>query len=69
MGLYNLKQGSAQLADMMDGRMAYGMGVGNVYWVCKSTETFYQDFLEDHQGTYTDGSAKVYTTIQIVTTT
>ena len=40
------------------------MGGGNVYWAIQDTEAFYAQFLLDHPGTYPDGSAKVYTTIQ-----
>lgn len=40
------------------------VGGGNTYWVIKSTEAHYAQFLADHPGTYSDGSAKVYTDIQ-----
>ena len=40
------------------------MGIGNVYWVVKATETFYPIFLNKHQFKYEDGSDSVHTSIQ-----
>jgi len=62
--LYNLKQGNASPLDLRGAQGLMSMGVGNVYRVIKSTETYYQDFLTDYDGYYTDGSAIVHTTIQ-----
>lgn len=36
------------------------IGIGNVYYVIKSAETFYDRFIEKHQGTYPDGSVIVH---------
>jgi hypothetical protein len=40
-----------------------GFGVGNVYYVIQSTNDAYTTFVDEYQGTYSDGSAIVYTTI------
>lgn len=37
---------------------------GNVYWVKKTTDTDYADFLAEHSITYADGTVAVYNTIQ-----
>ena len=59
-----LYTGAAYLGDLADGHLAMGLGIGNVYWVIKSTEAYYSTFLADHQRTYTDGTSAVYTDIQ-----
>ncbi len=38
-----------------------GMGVGNVYRVIKSTESYYSQFIADFQEEYSDGSKAVHT--------
>ncbi len=63
-GTYILRKNHSVLSDLADGQNVFGMGVGNVYWVIKSTESYYADFLELHKGKYIDGSVKVYTDIQ-----
>lgn len=40
------------------------MGVGNIYYVLKSTESFYPQFIKDKQFSYSDGSKSVHTAIQ-----
>lgn len=40
------------------------MGAGNVYFVIKTTETFYDEYYAARQGNYVDGSARVHNTIQ-----
>jgi len=53
-----------------DGVFQYGgvpvgpLGIGNVYFVIKSTEAYYEEFLRTHQGNYNDESAIVHTDIQ-----
>jgi len=37
--------------------------VGNVYYVIKDTETFYDQFLAEHQTTYADGTEAVHTVV------
>ena len=37
-----------------------GMTTGNVYYVIKTAETFYSQFVSDHQCTYSDGSQAVH---------
>lgn len=37
------------------------MGVGNVYYVISSTKAFYDDFIDNYQTQYSDGSYAVYT--------
>ena len=61
---YRLTSGSATLGDLADGHLAMGLGVGNVYWVIKTTEAYYDAFLGDRQRTYSDGSSAVHTSIQ-----
>lgn len=41
-----------------------GFGVGNVYYVIQSTNDAYTRFVEEYQGTYSDGTSIVHTTIQ-----
>ena len=36
------------------------LGVGNIYRVIKSSEAYYDSFLEDYQGEYSDGSSVVH---------
>lgn len=40
-------------------RISPGMGIGNVYYVVKSSEAYYPDFVERNQVTYRDGSQAV----------
>ena len=61
---YIMKKGVSRVNDLVGGRAVLGMGIGNVYYVVKSAEAFYAQFVEDHQGEYTDGSEIVHTTIQ-----
>lgn len=42
------------------GQPVGGLGIGNVYFVIKTTEPYYAQFLNDRQGNYSDGSAIVY---------
>jgi len=62
--MYNLKKGVAKLTDLRDGMSAVGLGVGNVYYVIKTTEAFYPTFVEDHEVQYRDGSSSIHNTIQ-----
>ncbi len=39
-GPYILRKGVSSLNDLVGGSAAMGMGVGNVYYVIKSTEAF-----------------------------
>lgn len=64
MGLYNLKAGEASLLDLKGGMSAFGLGVGNIYYVIKTTEAFYPTFIEDHEVAYRDGSSSIHNTIQ-----
>ena len=57
---YNLKSGEARLSDLKDGHAAMGLGVGNVYYVIKSSEAYYDQFIADRQGEYGDGSLIVH---------
>ena len=60
---YHMVTGESRLADLKDGG-SVAMGIGNVYRVIKTTEAYYAQFIADYQGTYSDGSAIVHTTIQ-----
>lgn len=42
----------------------FGVTEGNVYWVKKTTDSNYADFVANHQFTYSDGTESVYNTIQ-----
>lgn len=42
----------------------YGITEGNTYWVKKTTDSNYADFIANHQFTYSDGTESVYNTIQ-----
>lgn len=55
-----LKKNEARLTDLKDGRAAMGLGVGNIYHVIKSSETYYDQFIADIQGEYGDGSLIVH---------
>jgi len=61
--LYHMVTNESSLSNLKDGARA-AMGIGNVYRVIKSTESYYAQFLEDYQGEYSDGSLVVHTTIQ-----
>ena len=52
-----LRAGISSVSDLRGG---FGLGIGNVYYVIKTNEAYYSQFLADHQGTYSDGSAIVY---------
>lgn len=55
-----LHQGDARLRDLRDGYQAMGLGIGNVYHVMKTSETYFKQFEEDMQGEHTDGSLIVH---------
>jgi len=61
---YILRKGVSTLMDLKGGQSALGLGVGNIYRVIKSTETYYNQFVADYQDEYSDGSSVVHTTIQ-----
>jgi hypothetical protein len=63
-GTYILRRKVAMLNDLKGGMAAFGLGVGNVYYVIKTTEAHYTNFVHDYQTEYTDGSLAVHTTIQ-----
>ena len=57
---YIMKKGVSRLEDVRGGLAARGLGIGNIYYVVKSSEAFFDQFLADHQGTYGDNSAIVH---------
>jgi hypothetical protein len=57
-----LRKGVSVVADLADG-MGLGMGVGNVYYVCQTTNTDVLTHLMRFQRQYPDGSWLVYNTI------
>jgi hypothetical protein len=59
-----LHRGEAMLSDLKGGMAALGLGVGNVYYVIKTTETHYNTFVEEHECEYADGSSSIHNTIQ-----
>lgn len=63
-GSYILRKGVATVNDLVGGASLQMLGMGNVYFVIKSTEAFYASFLEDHLVEYSDGSVSVYNDIQ-----
>ena len=63
-GTYQLHKGEASLSDLVDGRLAMGSGVGNIYFAIQTTESYYAEFEDQFQGEYPDGTVKVHNTIQ-----
>lgn len=63
-GPYILRKGVSTINDLAGGAAALGMGVGNVYYVIKTTEAFYNDLSARLAHVYEDGSQAVHTTIQ-----
>ena len=61
---YILRKGVATLMDIKGGQAAIGLGIGNVYRVLPSTETYYNQFVADYQDEYSDGTSVVHTTVQ-----
>ncbi len=61
---YIMRKGVSRLNDLQGGQVFGSMGVGNVYRVIKSTESYYDQFVADEQFEYSDGSAAVHTDIQ-----
>lgn len=58
-----LRKGHSRLNDLLGGRSALGLGVGNIYYVVKDTEPFYGDILASYAEDYNDGSTAVHTNI------
>lgn len=56
-----LKKDEARLRDLQDGRSAMGLGIGNIYYVIKESEAFFDQFMADNEGEYGDGSQIVHT--------
>lgn len=56
---FRMRKGISTAADLRDGA-ALSFGVGNVYYVIKTNESYYGNFTADHGGTYPDGSEIVY---------
>ena len=54
-----LKQGDSIL-NLAGGANALGLGVGNVYRVIKSSESYFAQFRNDFDFEYTDGSRSVH---------
>lgn len=61
---YILRKGVSSISDLVGGAAAIGMGVGNVYYVIKSTETYYDQLNSRLAHVYEDGSQAVHNTIQ-----
>lgn len=59
-----LRKGKSFVTDLVDGNVALGLGVGNVYYVIQSTNDDYTAFVRDRQFTYPDGTSAVQGTIQ-----
>ncbi len=60
---YILRKGVSSIHDLAGGNLWGGMGVGNVYYVIKSTEAFYGDLANRFEHTYEDDSVAVHNTI------
>ncbi len=59
MGLTNFQNGISSF-----GQPVYGsLGMGNIYNVVKTTESFYEDMRKNRQTTYSDGSVNMHSTI------
>lgn len=59
-GPYILRKGVSRISDLKGGQAALGLGIGNIYYVIKTSESYYQQFLDDYQGEYSDGSKMVH---------
>jgi hypothetical protein len=58
-GTYVLRKNPESM-NFIQGLALGGLGVGNVYHVIKTDETYYAQFVADHQMEYSDGSMAVY---------
>jgi len=56
----DMVQGAPDLLDFRQNQLF----VGNIYRVIKSTESYYEQFVQDHSGQYSDGSEVIHTDIQ-----
>jgi hypothetical protein len=60
-----LKKGKSQLADLLGGANALGLGVGNVYHVVQAANSYvYAHVQKNYAGKHKDGTAAVHVTIQ-----
>lgn len=65
MSLKVMRKGISTLADLKDGLMALGLGIGNVYHVVQvANSSVYAHVQRTYAGDYTDGSTVIHTTIQ-----
>jgi len=56
---YILRKGVSGLSDLRGGKAAFGLGVGNVYYVIKKTATYYSQFCDEYSVDYFDGSNSI----------
>ena len=63
-GTYILRKGVSTLNDLVGGRAGIGLGIGNIYYVVKSTEAFYGDLSATYDQVYNDGSVAMHTSIE-----
>jgi len=56
---YIMKKGVSTLNDLKGGAAAFGMGVGNIYYVVKRTEAFYEQIVAEYSVDYADGSNSI----------
>lgn len=61
---YIMRKGVSRASDLQGGSNLEVLGAGNVYRVIKSTESYYDQFVADHQFQHSDGTPAVHTTIQ-----
>lgn len=64
MGITRYPHGVSSYGIPLIGGGGAGMIFGNVYWVRKSTDTGYEEWYEDHNTVYNDGTSSVFNTIQ-----
>lgn len=61
---YIMRKGVSRASDLQGGGNLGMLGAGNVYRVIKSTESYYDQFVADHQFQHSDGTSAVHTDIQ-----
>jgi hypothetical protein len=59
MSLKVLRKNVSTLSDLRGGKAALGLGVGNVYYVIKTTAAYYSQFVDEYSVDYFDGSNSI----------
>lgn len=64
MNPFILRKNMASIFDLKDGASAFGLGVGNIYYVVQTSNDSYTSFVANRQFTYADGTSAVQATPQ-----